>query len=225
MTSKLVDYNNPSSMGSRFRAKRIKPLLELIEKVHEEKGEVKVLDIGGRKSYWNIVPEGFITDNRVKISLLNLPDEIEKEDDSVFTNISGNACDCKEYADNSFDIVHSNSVIEHVGSWSNIKLFAGEVRRLAPRHFVQTPYFWFPVEPHFIKPIVHWLPRPLRVYLFTKMKMGNRKKAASIDEAIASVESEPYLLDQKTFKYLFPESKLIKERWFLFVKSLIAVKN
>jgi hypothetical protein len=61
---------------------------------------------------------------------------------------------------------------------------------------VQTPYFWFPVEPHFIKLCHHWLPRPLRVRLWQRWNMGNRKRATTLDEAISKMEDEPYLLDQ-----------------------------
>jgi hypothetical protein len=52
----MIDYSNPKSLGSRLRAKRIEPLLQLIRDAHALHAEVRILDIGGRKSYWNIVP-------------------------------------------------------------------------------------------------------------------------------------------------------------------------
>src|SRR3546814_5246029 len=52
----------------------------------------------------------------------------------------GNACDLHQVPDRSFDIAHSNSVIEHVITWDNMKNFARETRRVAAWHYVQTPY-------------------------------------------------------------------------------------
>jgi hypothetical protein len=40
--------------------------------------------------------------------------------------------------------------------------FARELRRVARGWYVQTPAFSFPVEPHALLPIAHWLPPRLR---------------------------------------------------------------
>lgn len=207
-----------------MRARRLAPLMALIRKVHAAKGKVSILDVGGRETYWQSVPEEFLKAHSAKITILNLPCDLSGDESALFAHAAGDACDLSQYPDNSFDIVHSNSVIEHVGNWDRIKAFAGETRRLAPNLFVQTPYFWFPVEPHFIKLIHHWLPKPLRASMWMKCRMGQRGRAANIDEAMEKLDDEPYLLDMRMFRFLFPDCRIIRERFCLLTKSMVALR-
>lgn len=61
-----------------------------------------------------------------------------------------------------FDLVYSNSVIEHLSTWSKQEAMAAEMRRLGRRYFVQTPDRWFFMEPHLITPCIHYLPESSR---------------------------------------------------------------
>ena len=64
------------------------------------------------------------------------------------------------FRDQSFDIVHSSAVIEHVGSFGRQRAFLEECCRVARRAvFVTTPNRWFPIEFHTVLPLVHWLPK------------------------------------------------------------------
>lgn len=64
------------------------------------------------------------------------------------------------FPDRSFDFVHSNAVIEHVGSREQQVTFLAELWRVCRRGlFVTTPNRWFPVEFHTVMPLIHWLPR------------------------------------------------------------------
>ena len=66
------------------------------------------------------------------------------------------------FADESFDFVHSNAVLEHVGSTAQQAVFVQEMWRVARRGvFLTTPNRWFPVEFHTVLPLLHWLPAPL----------------------------------------------------------------
>ncbi|GAO79041.1 hypothetical protein SC1_02359 [Sphingopyxis sp. C-1] len=96
---------------------------------------------------------------------MNLPDSnMREETDSHhnFTFIEGSATNLPDFADNHFDIAFSNSVIEHVGGPENEKLFAQEVRRLAPSYWVQTPSIWFPLEAHTGIPFWWWIPKRVK---------------------------------------------------------------
>jgi ubiquinone/menaquinone biosynthesis C-methylase UbiE len=64
------------------------------------------------------------------------------------------------FGDDSFDVVHSSAVLEHVGNEANQRKFIREMVRVARRAvFFTTPNRWFPVEFHSVLPLVHWLPK------------------------------------------------------------------
>ncbi|HEY4348275.1 MAG TPA: class I SAM-dependent methyltransferase [Gaiellaceae bacterium] len=63
------------------------------------------------------------------------------------------------FADGEFELGFSNAVIEHVaGGRSGQRRFVEELCRVADRVFVTTPNRWFPIDPHSLLPLVHWLP-------------------------------------------------------------------
>jgi Methyltransferase domain len=63
------------------------------------------------------------------------------------------------FADAQFDLGFSNAVVEHVGGGrGGQRQFVAELCRVARRVFVTTPNRWFPLDPHTLLPIVHWLP-------------------------------------------------------------------
>lgn len=72
----IGDYENPKSLGSKFRQRRSMPLRDMIEQVFAEKGAVSILDVGGMEYYWNMFSPAFLKANRVRITLLNLSSDI-----------------------------------------------------------------------------------------------------------------------------------------------------
>lgn len=79
--------------------------------------------------------------------------------------VRGDACDLP-FGDASFDVVHSNAVLEHVGGRERQERFVREALRVGRRVFLTTPNRFFPIEVHTRLPFVHWLPEELagRVY-------------------------------------------------------------
>ena len=203
-------------LGNRFRQKRMAKFMELLKPVMDSGRTVRILDVGGTVGFWKALP-GLYGHGQAEITLVNL--DSEERDEANLRIRSGNACKL-DYDDMSFDVVHSNSVIEHVGHWPEMLQMAAEVRRLAPSYFIQTPNIWFPVEPHFKLPLVHWLPEPARLGLLA------RAGKAPLDVSGATMAVQRIsLLSAKQMNYLFPDSTLWRERVLGLTKSLVAIRR
>jgi hypothetical protein len=227
LAQRIGDYSSPTSLGSRFRRRRIGPLLDMMAAVAARKGRCSVLDVGGTRRYWNIVPTDFLTEHNVSVLITNISDGSSQtppaDPDGLFSYAFADAC-ALPYAEGEFDIAHSNSVIEHVGLWDQQLAFAREVGRVASAYFVQTPNYWFPWEPHFGTLGFQYLPVPTRVRMLMRRQRGFRQQASTIDGAIRSVES-CQLLDERRFRALFPDAELVRERFAGLTKSLIAIRR
>jgi hypothetical protein len=220
----VSNYDSQESIGSRFRAKRIAPLLEMIETVFNENGAVNIIDVGGTETYWGIVPQQFLKKHKVRITIVNLPGSVLTDDHDLFHFVEADGCDLSRFEDQSFHIAHSNSVLEHVGDWNRMRQFAEEISRVAESYFVQTPNYWFPIEPHCMAPFFHWLPKPFRIWLVSRFQLGHWEKAKSKDDAMRIVESAR-LLKKGKFRQLFPDAEILTERYLGLPKSFVAIRR
>lgn len=203
-----------------YRARRLEQFVALADEVLKTKNECRVLDLGGNASYWRDL-ESVWRGRNLTFTLVNTVPEQGLS--APFTAINADAREMAQFADQSFDVVHSNSVLEHVGRWKEMRAFAAEIRRLAPRYFVQTPYYWFPLEPHFRVPFFNWLPEPMRLSLVMWRGCGAFPRAETMDDAVRFIE-DSNLLDMKRFRALFPDAEIRRERVYGLTKSLIAVR-
>ncbi len=220
----ISNYSSQTSIGSRFRARRIAPLMDLIEELACDNDIIKIIDIGGTAEYWDIVPTEFRDELNVRITIINLPGNPLPKDHGCFTFVHADGCNLSKFENNSFHIAHSNSVIEHVGDWNRMIKFSCELKRVAQKYFVQTPNFWFPVEPHAMTPFFHWLPKSIRVWWVKKSALGHWSKATSTEEAVQIVQSAR-LLNKKKFHLLFDDAVITTERLFLLPKSFVAIRD
>ncbi len=223
------DHLASGNPRNRFRSARFALFRVMVDEVLARKGHCRIIDIGGAPDYWRAFGPDMIADERIEISLVNISYADEERSTSPqetpsFRILTGNACSLTEIADQSFDIAHSNSVIEHVGRWPDMVAMANEARRVAPAHFIQTPYWGFPVEPHNRTPLFHWLPEQWRYQLVMSRSLGFWSKAPDVDTAMRMVQSNN-LLDRKQFATLFASSAIYSEIVFGLTKSLIAVKR
>ena len=130
----------------------------------------------------------------------------------------GDACDLAGYPDGSVDLVHSNSVIEHVGPWPRMAAMAGELMRVGRAGWVQTPAWEFPVEPHFRAPFLHWFARPMQARLMS-LSFDARVRRSGLDIRRRRVDSVN-LLSRREVRALFPDRPLYVERVVL-AKSFV----
>ncbi|MCC7103455.1 MAG: class I SAM-dependent methyltransferase [Fimbriimonadaceae bacterium] len=211
-----VYYQGEGSIGRSMRLRRLQIFLDLLETVPKP---CRILDVGGEPAYWEKL--GFDVPD-VHIVCANL--SVRPSNLSFVENVQGDATAMPEYADNSFDIVYSNSVIEHLFTWENQKKMADEVRRIGQRYFVQTPNRYFPIEPHFLFPLWQFLPKSLRVSMIRRRQVGFVGPVPDLAKARKEVE-EIRLLTRGEMKTLFPGATLLTERWKGLAKSFMVHKG
>jgi hypothetical protein len=215
------------SVSAHFRGRRDKRLRALILAERAAiKGPFRILDLGGRADYWARVGFDFLEAHDIHVHCLNTSAG-ELYDTGAHPRITTGIGDARalDMADNSFDMVHANSVIEHVGRFADKRAFADECRRLAPCHYIQTPYAWFPIDPHWPRlPFYHWLPNSLRQKLLRRFRLGWGKPSPDIDHAMRTIEGTE-LLDRSMMRALFPDSRIGAERVLLLTKSMIAERR
>ncbi len=136
--------------------------------------------------------------------------------------MTGSAPDLSGFSAQDFDVVFSNSVIEHLGSWQNQQRMAGQVRSMGLPYYVQTPNRYFPIEPHFLLPFFQFLPRATRIWLAAHWRHGSHCRPGD-REAATAVADEIRLLTASEMHALFPDARLHRERIGPLVKSFVAV--
>lgn len=206
--------------GNRFRQARFAEFLALADRATVTGKPLRILDVGGTQSYWEALADLWNGRNW-EITLVNIGGETR--DDGPYHHRPGNACAMPEYGDHAFDLIHSNSVIEHVGQWPQMAAMAGEVRRLAPHYYLQTPNLWFPIEPHYRSLFFALFPESSRARKLMKRKHGFRGPYADFGDAIADVQTVN-LLDARGLTTLFPDGNLVRERFFGLTKSLTVIR-
>lgn len=198
-----------------FRTQRLR-LFEWTFKISER---TRILDVGGSPEIWSF------SKLKPELTILNMPSALAPH--SQHANLVGADGRMLPFSDGAFDIVFSNSVIEHVGNREDQQLFAREVARVGKNYWIQTPNRRFPFEQHMMLPVIHFLPKRWQeavVNRFTGWEHIVRPTADERRNYVHHFLHELNLLDDADMKALFPDANVMKERFLGFPKSLIAVK-
>lgn len=220
-----------NTLSKRARKKRAKIFLENF-KIDRN---TKILDLGSESGRAiNLVLSGTnINPKNIYIADIDETTVMEGHKQYGFTPVVIDENGHIPYPDHYFDIVYSSSVIEHVtipkselwNVYSSSKFrqlslihqheFAGEIRRLGKKHYVQTPNKYFLIESHSWLPLAGYLPRYL---LLPLLKISNFVW-------IKKTQPDWHLLTKMDMHELFPDSSIIQEQFSGFTKSIMAIKK
>ncbi|MGH3688498.1 MAG: class I SAM-dependent methyltransferase [Pseudonocardiaceae bacterium] len=210
-----------SSLGGRARARRWQYLYSTFPQL----GSYRVLDLGGTPGSWLQAPV-----QPRSLTVLNLYDgelQIGYETSSLpswITVVAGDACDPPQHVrEQQFDLVFSNSLIEHVGGSFRRKMLASFICGTSSRYWIQTPYRYFPIEPHWIFPAFQFLPLATRSWLSRTWPLMHSRAEDWTSSVVTALDVE--LLSITEMNYLFPEATIYRERMFGLVKSIIAIRS
>lgn len=204
------------SLQRRFRGRRMALLAENVGLTRD----MRVLDVGGTVEIWRLAP---VMPRLVLLNQARARYEIGAGETVVLGD--GTAL---PFADQSFDLVFSNSVIEHVGSRAEQARFAAEIARVGKQYWVQTPNRYFPIEHHLWTPFIHWLPRGWQRAILRRFSVWQLvtnhdapQRAFYINHYLHSIR----LLSASNLRTLFPGATIVRERFLGCTKSLIAWKT
>ena len=201
-----------------WRAQRFKLFLRLISPTASD----ILIDVGGYPEFWTSHPQPV---KRIDtLNVFEVPCDNAQCPDHNIRTLVGDGCSLN-MPDQSYDIGFSNSVIEHVGSWERQQQFAREIRRVAKTLWVQTPAYECPIEPHYMAPLIHYLPHSWQKRLLRRCTVWGwieRPDARRINEMVETTR----LLRKREMQLLFPDCEILTERLLWFIpKSYIAIRR
>lgn len=218
---KNVDMADPKSIAYRCRKKRLRVFERffretLLGEAFRSGKRLKLLDVGGTPHFWKCMNFRYL--KAVSITTLNLKKYEADPSQHNVHSVVGDATNLKEYADGQFDLVFSNSVIEHVGDFEKQREMARELARVGKHGYLQTPNKYFVVEPHFLVPFFQFLPLQIKAFLVRRFQLGVMPKAKDDKEALEIARSVR-LMTKKELSLLFPGVEIRREKIGFMTKS------
>jgi ubiquinone/menaquinone biosynthesis C-methylase UbiE len=207
----------------KFLVKILLRFREFFFKVFEDNiaytKDTKVLDIGTTGSITD-QDNIFIKKFKYKNNLTCLSDQNLDNLKSIYPEIKCIQSDGRNtyLEDNSFEVVHSNATIEHVGTLDDQINFLKECVRVSKKYvFLQTPNKFFPIEFHTKIPLLHLLPDFIFRNLLKVIGMNYYSDIKNLN-----LLSHKDLL--KFIKILnINDYKIIKCKFFFFTSNLILI--
>ena len=212
----FASSDNPQSLGFKFRRKRLQEFEKMFFSRFSGLEKIEILDVGGTSYFWK--NSTLLSHPGLRITLLNLY-PVETSHPAIHA-VQGDATDMREFETGSFDLVFSNSVIEHLFTLELQQKMASEILRVGKSYFIQTPNVYFPIEAHYALPFAQYFPKDFLHFILTRTKLSRLRKwsSAEASQYIAEIR----LLNAQEMKALFPGTSLLKEKVLGLTKSITA---
>jgi hypothetical protein len=210
MVAKLIDPDCAGSLTHRVRQHRN----EEFKRRFPDLADMRVLDLGGTAVSWRVLGM-----RPSSVTIVNL-DGVGGPYEPWMEIVNADACNG---GFGKYDLVFSNSLMEHLGGHARRQQFAEVVQESASSWWIQTPYRYFPIEPHWMFPGFQFLPFRARVMVcqhWNTLHAPALKDWAEAAELVASTE----LISGTEMRAYFPTSEIWYERIAGVPKSLVAMK-
>jgi hypothetical protein len=196
---------------------------------HYDRKPIRLIDLGGTASFWQrwSIPD----DGSLLITLIN-NHHIDKEaigyDNSLpfIKEINGDVTTLTASDYSAYDVIFSNSMIEHLDSFEKQKLLCQNIENSGLPYFIQVPNKKSIIDPHFPHPLVPFFamyPKNVQARLLTIYGFnGGRSKSHA-----ESINRMKYYnpISKKMFEELLPSGLLVTESFLGVSQSLIKIRS
>lgn len=181
-------------------------------------GEETILDVGGEVGQEQMLIDAYPVKH--KITVVNIDIQHLERIRKIYPEINLVVADaCRlPFGDRQFDIVYSNAVIEHVGTFDDQRSMAGEVMRVGKGWFVTTPNRWYPFEFHLRMPLMNWLPQPLMKWVARLWSFNHVRGRYQ-----SGLTPKFRLLSVRQMRRLFPSSTVIAQQITFWPETIVAI--
>ena len=191
---------------------------------------LSIVDLGGTVRFWEAW--GFDKEEDVRITLINnhQRDTTNKHVQPSSPNIANISADATQISDSfleDFDLIFSNSFIEHLPGPLSQAAIATRIVNSGKPYFIQTPNKYSVLDPHFPRPYVPFFaayPRRLQALLLTWTDLGSGCVSPSMEEAMRRL-TYYHPLSLSDVRELFPDAKLLLERPMGVPMSIVALRR
>lgn len=220
------------SLSKKWKRKRLLKCFELLSPIESS----TLIDMGGGSGSFFSENKDLIEKYKINVVIADIDKiNLEKASARGFKTILLGEHGFSEFADDEFDIVFCNSVIEHVTTpkknvweytdqsfykeaFKTQKEFAESIERISKQYFVQTPHRFFPIESHSWTPALYSYPDSREKHV---KRLGILKKYW-----IKETQPDFNLLTEQEMRFLFPgATDVYTNRVFGLPKEIIAYRS